>query len=392
MPLWAYSLLPGSGSAPKPAEEQVLETVHYINWMGSAYGQNVVTYDPIGNIFFRQQSYDSDYMACRSCSYPIILQGGPAEDLQKYIMSEVQLLMDKGFTPTCPNWKNLVVVAKKGEGSGPAHCARVEWTSDSELDFTVHLNRCGLSDQALQWMDKVMKCRSYNKHKGPAPPGADSAAISSAGDEEPTKTASEFLGKGNLSTGQIFGDLFGAAVSWVFIANVMGFVGRLVTEREEKRKEGLRMIGCSDFAYYGHWIIYAWTTGFVYATFTVITFFGMRIFTSGFVTFYLICLVFFLNLALVSFVYSCFLGNAFMGQLMTLVIYTFTCSISIIPHMPGGDLLMLFPQYAFGKALGAYLHHEATRWSPDAGLEEIRPTVVNVQVKTTRCCAQCLHD
>ena len=26
------------------------------------------------------------------------------------------------------------------------------------------------------------------------------------------------------------------------------------------------------------------------------------------------------------------------------VIYTFTCSISIIPHMPGGDLLMLFPQ------------------------------------------------
>ncbi|CAE7591684.1 unnamed protein product [Symbiodinium natans] len=40
-----------------------------------------------------------------------------------------------------------------------------------------------------------------------------------------------------LSTGQIYGDFFGAAVSWVFIANVLGFVGRLVTEREEKRKE-----------------------------------------------------------------------------------------------------------------------------------------------------------
>jgi len=435
-PLWVYSILPGRGSAPKPAEEKVLETVHYINWMGSKYGASSVTYDPIGNIFFRQQNYDSEFMACRSCSYPIILQGGAAQDLQNYIMSEVQLLVDKGFTPTCPNWKNLVLVAKGGEGSGPAHCARVEFTSDSELDFTVHLNRtAGYLDKEgkfgpindLRNLDKgflTKRCNGWTKQLCQQQFYSDNSLYTASsresstqdsmfvglemlvGDyithkknlegkigyryagtkalhhlaltvlpfpalEEPTKTASEALGKGKLSEGQIFGDLFGAAVSWVFIANVMGFVGRLVTEREEKRKEGLRMIGCSDFAYYGHWIIYGWTTGFLYATFTMIMFYGMRILTSGIATFYLICLVFFLDLALVSFVYSCFLGNAFMGQLMTLVIYTFTCSVSIIPHMPGGDLLMLVPQYAFGKALGAYLHHERTRWSPDAGLEGV---------------------
>ena len=98
------------------------------------------------------------------------------------------------------------------------------------------------------------------------------------------------------------------------------------------------------------------------------------------------CLVFFLDLALVSFVYSCFLGPQGSAERVLLqlragwtlcrkrvygpahdagralagvcytdtggesrhtgwkVIYTFTCSVSIIPHMPGGDLLMLVPQ------------------------------------------------
>ena len=44
-------------------------------------------------------------------------------------------------------------------------------------------------------------------------------------------------------------------------------IGRMITEREQKLKEGLRMIGTSNSAYYGHWFAYSCIISLVYAVF-----------------------------------------------------------------------------------------------------------------------------
>lgn len=171
--------------------------------------------------------------------------------------------------------------------------------------------------------------------------------------------------------GSLWGSLFGAMVSIVFMMNVLMTVSRLVNEREEKRKEGLRMVGCSGVAYYGHWIAYAMLQAFAYAWANSILWFffpGLSFFSNFWIfpIFWWDSFLFFSNLAFFGFVMSTFLSTVLTSQLLTMVIYICICCFSFMPPSGKDFLFLLFPQFTYGKALTVFITREFNQWSgPD---------------------------
>ncbi|CAJ1455293.1 unnamed protein product [Effrenium voratum] len=170
-----------------------------------------------------------------------------------------------------------------------------------------------------------------------------------------------------ISLGDGVGNVAGALVSFIFMMNVLGHVARLVAERDEKRKEGLRMVGCSPLAYYGHWVVYGCCQSAAYSIMNTFLWYSLGVISNyaAMPAFLMACFLFFLDLALLGFVMSTFLGTALMSQLLTMVVYTCTCSLTFLPKMPNDWLFMFIPQVAYSKALGVFVTREIHGWEAD---------------------------
>ena len=174
------------------------------------------------------------------------------------------------------------------------------------------------------------------------------------------------------SAGLMMGSSAGSMVSLVFLMNVLMSVSRLVNEREEKRKEGLRMVGCSSFAYYGHWVLYGTMQAAAYALANTVLWFIYPGFIGNYLVlpvFFIDSFLFFTNLAFFGFVMSTFLSTAITSQLLTMVVYISICVLSFAPSSPKDWLFMFFPQFAFGKALSVFVTSQFDKWQGEYDID-----------------------
>ncbi|CAJ1360841.1 unnamed protein product [Effrenium voratum] len=330
-------------------------------------------------------------------------------------------MADAGNTPSCEIGSVLQITQDMSE----PHCAAVEWSSGEPESFTIHINRTvgqineegkfhptgDRSRDAGMLRKRCSKtnsqeCQDMFRHGDSLyVPGAELSRwkykragvtislqilvgdFATRSKQVDPKMGYPFSGtaphasfvampfpereiikqRSVISLGDGVGNVAGALVSFIFMMNVLGHVARLVAERDEKRKEGLRMVGCSPLAYYGHWVVYGCCQSAAYSIMNTFLWYSLGVISNyaAMPAFLMACFLFFLDLALLGFVMSTFLGTALMSQLLTMVVYTCTCSLTFLPKMPNDWLFMFIPQVAYSKALGVFVTREIHGWEAD---------------------------